>query len=118
MFFIGGLLTLALTLRSSVSEAELRRLHRWNLFVTTPALLLVWGAGVELALQAGWFGSLWLKLKLACVVALSLIHAWQTHRLARGGRGSTATGATQRWLPLLIALLVVAILYLVAAKPI
>jgi putative membrane protein len=116
MLFIGGLLTLAFVLRSAPAAAELRRLRRWNLLVTTPALLLVWGVGFHLAIEAGWLASLWLKLKLGCVVALTLVHAWQTHSLMRAGRGGPMRG-TPGWLPLLIFMLLAAIFFLVATKP-
>ena len=87
---------------------EIRRLRWWNLWITTPALLVVWIAGLHLALEAGWFASLWLQLKLACVAGLSLIHFWQAYRLGHADRDPDLA-AVGGWLPLLISSLVAAI---------
>lgn len=113
MVFLGCLFTVALSLGSTPSGAELRRLRWLNLAVATPALILVWLVGSYLALEAGWFEARWLQLKLVCVAALSLIHAlqsWRVHCRA-AGRGA------QRWMLAASASLVLIIFYLVGAKP-
>jgi putative membrane protein len=117
ILFVGGLLITSLLLRGSPEAGELRRLKKWNRFVTTPALLILWIAGIHLALEAGWFAAFWLRFKLVCVATLTLLHILQSHRLEtwapdmQGGRWAKRA-------PLLVAFLVAAIFYLVAAKPI
>ena len=58
-------------------------LRRWHRAVTTPALALAWACGLWLALQAGWFHSGWLQLKLPFVVALSALHGAASLALRR-----------------------------------
>ena len=81
--FIAGLLAGALVLAALSFQAapELvkeRRLidamRRFNRIVTGPALVIAWICGTWLALQAGWFASHWLQLKLVLVLALSAVH--------------------------------------------
>jgi len=120
ILFVGGLFLAGLTLRGAIAGkqaaparmAELRRMRRWNLWVTTPALLVVWWAGATLATEGGWFASRWLEIKLACVAGMTLIHLLQSWRLHR---------REERGMPLSMlataAALLVLILYLVGAKP-
>ena len=63
-----------------------------------------------MASQAGWFAWRWLQLKLACVILLTLLHAYQSWRLHRGG-------SVPRWPLAAATALVAGILYLVGAKP-
>ena len=49
----------------------------WDQWLTTPAMLLVWGLGLTLALSQGWFFSHWLQVKLVFVLALSALHGVQ-----------------------------------------
>jgi putative membrane protein len=100
----------------SASRSERLRLARWNSLVTTPALVAVWAAGLYLATRGGWFPALWLQLKLACVFMLSILHAFQTLRLRKLTLGRPAS-AMPGWVPLLAALFVLTIIYLVSAKP-
>jgi uncharacterized membrane protein len=81
--FIAGLVAGALVLAALSFQAvpdliKERRLidaaRRANRIVTGPALVLAWICGTWLALQAGWFASHWLQLKLAIVLGLSAVH--------------------------------------------
>jgi uncharacterized membrane protein len=117
MLFAGGLFLAALMMPSGTEpdpkrETEVRRLRRWNGWVTTPALVIVWAAGTAMAVEAGWFAARWLHLKLACVLLLTLLHGIQSWRLHRR-RPPRRT----RWPVAAASILLVAILYLVGAKP-
>ena len=120
MLFAGGLFLAGLTLRGALNgsqpsparSAELRRMRRWNLWGTTPALLIVWWAGATLASEGGWFHSPWLHVKLACVAGMSLIHIFQSWRLHRDpGKGLAVSTLWSAGALLALTL------YLVGAKP-
>jgi protoporphyrinogen IX oxidase len=94
--FIAGLLAGALVLAALSFQAapdlvKERRLidamRRLNRIVTGPALVIAWICGTWLALQAGWFASHWLQLKLVLVLALSAVHG----NLSAGLRRACAT---------------------------
>jgi protoporphyrinogen IX oxidase len=81
--FIAGLLAGALVLAALSFQAapDLVKEHRLidavrrlNRIVTGSALVVAWVCGIWLALQAGWFASHWLQLKLVLVLALSAMH--------------------------------------------
>ena len=98
-------------------QAELRRLRRWNRFVTTPAMVLAWAFGLALAAAGGWFVATWLQVKVALVIVLSTIHGMQSAKLRRlGTEGRTLRRPTLRP-ALLIVLLVAGILAMVTVKP-
>ena len=95
--------------------AGLRGLHRQ---VTTPALLVAWACGVWLALQAGWFHSGWLHVKLVLVLALSALHGLASAALRRASGPAPAVPA-RAWaaaLPLALGA-IVAVLWLALLKP-
>ncbi len=76
--------------RADIAAAQnlrmLDAIRRWDRRVTLPAMLLVWGLGLTMAMQAGWFSSRWLMIKLAIVAALAALHgvlSGQLHRLDR-----------------------------------
>ncbi len=89
--FAAGLLSNALVLqivRSNMPVDTMRSrvvsvARRWDRRATTPALALLWAAGIALAIEGRWFGHLWLTLKLVVVVALSGLHGMQSGRLRR-----------------------------------
>lgn len=94
--------------------AELRRLRRLDLALTTPALAAAWAAGLTLATEGGWFGQRWLTAKIALAAALTGLHLIQSRRLRR----LDVHGARAGWAaPVPAGLLVTAIVALVAAKP-
>jgi protoporphyrinogen IX oxidase len=60
-------------------------IRRWDRCVTLPAMLVAWGLGIVMAIQAGWFGSPWLTIKLAIVGALAALHGLLSGMLRRLG---------------------------------
>jgi putative membrane protein len=128
--FIAGLLAAALVLTALSYQAasdlvKARRLVaamcRWHLGVTTPALLLAWGCGAWLALQAGWFASGWLQVKLVLVIALSALHGLLSAALRRASAPAPAAPRVpaQAWrvAPALALASVTAIVWLALMKP-
>ena len=98
-------------------QAVLRRLRRWNRFVTTPAMVLVWVFGLALAAAGGWFVATWLQAKMALVIVLSAIHGMQSAKLRRLRiEGRTLRRPTLRP-ALVIVLLVAGIVAMVTMKP-
>lgn len=125
--FVAGLLAAALLLAalSTHDAAQLarerrlvvamRRLHR---AVTTPALVIAWACGVWLALQAGWFHSDWMHVKLALVLALSALHGVLSAALRRASMDAPAPPARAwRLIPLLALGAIVAVAWLALLKP-
>ena len=80
--WVGGMLAVAIALvAASGSPGEiagrsalLASVRTWDQRVTTPAMLLVWIAGLALALTGDWFPQPWLLLKLSVVLLLSALH--------------------------------------------
>jgi len=127
LVFVAGLLAASLVLAalSAHDAAQLarerrlvdavRRLHR---IVTGPALVLAWACGVWLAMQAGWFHSGWLHVKLALVLALSALHGALSGALRRASADAPAPPARAwRALPLLALAAIVAVAGLALLKP-
>ncbi|VXB76182.1 conserved membrane hypothetical protein [Luteimonas sp. 9C] len=80
---VGSGIAMALhdVLDSPNARSLLASLRSWNRWVTTPALLAAMGAGLTIALQAGWLAMSWLRVKLLLVLALVLLHGWLSHML-------------------------------------
>ena len=119
MTFVGGVLSVAVFLRAvGPGHADLvRKVHRWDQRVTTPAMLLVWALGLSLALMGGWFRDGWLIAKLVFVVALSGVHGVQSAKLRRLAGSLAAPPASGLVAPLIVSS-VIAIAVLVIVKPI
>ncbi len=125
--FAAGLLAAALVLatlsfQAAPDLAKERRLiagvRRWHRSVTTTALVLAWLCGLWLALQAGWFASTWLHVKLVLVIALSALHGLLAASLGRAGAAVPAVPARAwRLTPVLALLAVVAVVWLALMKP-
>ena len=125
--FVAGLLAAALVLAalSTHDAAQLARERRligamrgWHRKVTTPSLLLAWGLGVWLAVQAGWFHSGWLHVKLALVLALSALHGVASGALRRASADAGAPPARAwRALPLLALAAIAGVVWLALLKP-
>jgi uncharacterized integral membrane protein (TIGR00701 family) len=90
--WIGGMLILSLVFsvlsgnalsRSSDVSGMVDAVRKWDRNVTTPGMLLTWGLGLAMAMQAGWFGARWLTLKLVLVLALSALHGVQSGVIRR-----------------------------------
>jgi uncharacterized membrane protein len=104
-------------LRTQWSSSDTRNiaimLRHWNTRVTTPAMLIVWGLGLTLAMRGGWSASGWLRLKFICVLALSALHGIQSGTLRRIAAGMPVsqqinTRAATVALTMIIVMLVVA----------
>jgi len=123
--FVGGVLASMVILRpvlgdgtSSLKESGIvRSLHDWHRGVTTPAMLMVWALGIVVALQGGWFTSLWLQAKLALVVVLSAVHGVQSGALRRLAGGSALRMHGLRFSGRLTIVLVAGIAVLAIIKP-
>jgi len=119
----GGLLVAAVTVAAYATKAEaagaaiIEIVGRWDRRVTTPAMLVVWGAGLALAMQGQWFGSLWLTIKLGIVVALSALHGVLAGMLRRLARSEAPTPHWLSHMPPLIVGCAAAIAVLVVVKP-
>ena len=126
---IAGLLGASLVLAAlsfqpaaTLALAKERRLvagvRRWHRMATTPALLLAWGFGLWLALQAGWFHSGWLHAKLVLVLALSGLHGVLSGALRRASVPAPAVPARAwRAAPALALGAIVAVIWLALVKP-
>jgi uncharacterized membrane protein len=124
LLFVGGLISettfLATLPASEALPSDQRRVlcavRAWDQRLTTPAMLLVWGLGLTLALSQGWFSAPWLQAKLVFVVALSALHGIQSGTLRRlaGGAGRIP----KQTVPILVIMIsVVSIAMLAVAKP-
>lgn len=118
----GGLLVAAVTIGAhakaeAAGAAIIEIVSRWDRRVTTPAMLVVWGAGLALAMQGQWFGSLWLTIKLGIVVALSALHGVLAGLLRRLARSETPAPRWSSHVPPLIVGSLTAIAVLVVVKP-
>jgi protoporphyrinogen IX oxidase len=115
MAFAGGVLAVAIVLAANEpSRAVIDQVRRWDSWVTTPAMLLVWGLGLSLALTGQWFAHAWLQAKLVLVVALSGLHGVQSGRLRRLAKGDELTPPRFAALALFC---IVAIAILATGKP-
>lgn len=90
--WMAGMITVPLTLASfgpAGPAPETRvRLRRVFAALCTPAMLVVWVAGLTIATQGGWLGDVWLQIKLTLVIVLSGLHgamSGQLRRVAAGG---------------------------------
>ena len=125
--FIAGLLAAALVMTALSFQAapdlvKERRLidgmRRWHRVVTAPALVVAWGCGIWLALQAGWFHGGWLHVKLVLVLALSALHGVLSASLRRACASVPAVPARAwRVTPALALGAIVAVIWLALMKP-
>ncbi len=125
--WVGGMLVAAVTVAAfSVSPTEtpggaviLDAVRSWDRRVTAPAMFLVWGLGLTLALKGGWFAAPWLILKLVLVLLLSVLHGLLSGTLRRLGRpDSRRAPAFLAYAPTVIVTCVALIVVLVVIKPI
>ncbi len=124
LIFVGGLTAETAFLAVLGQEPNLITDHHravtafriWDRRLTTPALLIVWGLGLTLALSDGWFSAGWLQLKLVFVVALSALHGIQSGTLRRLS-ASSAPPPAQTIMIATLLVSVVAIALLAVAKP-
>jgi protoporphyrinogen IX oxidase len=92
--------------------------RRWDRYVTSPAMLLAWGAGLALAMLGEWFSSPWLIIKLVFVLLLSALYGILSGTLRKLGRSDEPPASFGlRHAPPLIIISVAAIVVLVVVKP-
>jgi protoporphyrinogen IX oxidase len=125
--WIGGMLASSLFMAMLVASspppaaAESRMIgmmRTWDRKVTTPAMLTAWALGMTMAVQAGWFSSRWLMIKLVLVFGLSSLHAMQSGMLRRMARGANRSPSAQwRYAAPAILAAIAAIAVLVVIKP-
>jgi uncharacterized membrane protein len=118
----GGLLATALaTARASGSVSDgslIRGIRRFDTCVTSPAMFVVWGAGLALAMLGQWFPSPWLMVKLGIVVGLSALHGVLAAMLRRlSQHDAPRSAAWLRSAPIAIVASLLSIAVLVIVKP-
>lgn len=92
-----------------------RKLHR---FISTPAMIVTWLAGLYLAWDGGWFTQGWLHGKLLLVLLLSVAHGLQGKWLKEFARDERSRSERFfRMVNEVPALLMVGIVILVVVKP-
>ncbi|MGV8926628.1 MAG: CopD family protein [Ewingella sp.] len=72
--------------------------RQWNRCVTSPAMLLLWIAGIWMIVSYGKFPHAWLLINMVVVVLLSAIHGMLSGELRR--RGDCGAGGDQTVLTL------------------
>jgi uncharacterized membrane protein len=125
---LGGMLLLAFALSLyssspgplSARESDfIRRVRRWDQFVTTPALGLVWILGISLMSIGEWYSSVWLMIKIVPVIILSALHGMESGALRRLSNGTiTQPSVMVRNAIAIIAVCFIIIAVLAVAKPI
>ena len=85
--WFGGTMAAVLAL-SYATPQIIGKFARFDRIVTTPALAVVWLAGITMAVWYNWFNSGWLSTKLPFVLALSAFHGVVSGRLRRARLGS------------------------------
>lgn len=118
LVFVGGMLAVGIVLASAPADPAAgaqtaRAVRRWDQWVTTPAMLLVWALGLALALSAGWLDHAWLQAKLVFVLILSGLHGVQSGRLRRLAAGGGAGGKAPTLLVALVSILCISVLAVV-----
>lgn len=125
IIWIGGMLVMAVVAGWSATQADkastqglLVEVRRWSRKVTTPAMLLLWIAGVVMVVAHGQMPHLWLIVKIVVVVLLSGLHGFLSATLRRMAGGEAVRGAGAiRNATALIVLAVVVIILLAVMRP-
>jgi uncharacterized membrane protein len=104
-------------IRTAQDRSSLAAVRRWNRRVTFPAMLLAWALGIAMAMQAGWFSSPWLMIKLIIVGALAALHGVLSGTLRRLDCGVDHPAAILLYAAPATILGVVMIAILVVTKP-
>ncbi|AUP76738.1 hypothetical protein CWS02_15095 [Enterobacter sp. EA-1] len=98
--WIGGILVMTVVASWSAAQKDLttvsgllRDVRSWSRRVTTPAMLLLWVAGVVMIVAHGQLPHMWLVLKLVLVVLLSGLHGFLSATLRRMAAGEAVKGA-------------------------
>ncbi|WP_282610211.1 CopD family protein [Pelagibius sp. Alg239-R121] len=126
--WIGGMLMLSLAVAALPASASgtpatpspmIEAVARWNRWVTSPAMLLAWGLGITMAVQADWFTAPWLLIKLPIVLGLSAVHGALSGRLRRRtGLAGQETPSLLRFAGPATVVGIVVVAILAVAKPV
>ncbi len=123
--WVGGMLALSVVLAAQRKHAApaggqplLTALYRWDRWITTPALALVWVLGLTLLVLGGWYSAPWLWTKFVIVFVLSGLHGNQSASLRRllAGQRTQLPGSV-RWVPGITLAAITAVALLVILKP-
>jgi uncharacterized membrane protein len=118
---VAGLAVASRLVRAGIQTAQdpylLEAVRRWDRFFTLPAMLLTWALGTAMAMQAGWFSSHWLMIKLTIVGALLALHGVLSGTLRRLARGADRPAAILLYAAPATILGIVMIAILVVTKP-
>jgi len=97
ILWIGGMMAMALVWGAysrSAGEAEsagqralLDTVRKWNRCVTSPAMILLWVAGIVMIVSYGKFPHAWLLIKMVVVLVLSALHGMLSGNLRRRATG-------------------------------
>lgn len=123
VIWLGGIFVMAVIVvawsqsRSAVAKGSsdplLEYARRWNRFVTSPAMILLWAFGIALIVKGDWLLPLWLGIKLAVLVFLSAVHGMLSGALRRLATGEMSTvpllARNAAWLTVLVTIIVVAL---------
>jgi protoporphyrinogen IX oxidase len=125
--WIGGMLVSSLFIAMHVTSSRplaagesrmIEIVRAWDWKVTTPAMLLAWALGMTMAVQAGWFSSRWLMVKLVLVFGLSALHGIQSGMLRQMARGANRSPPTfLRYSAPAVLMAIAAIAILAVVKP-
>lgn len=105
IIWMSGMVALALGLLKPV-KANLEVLSAWDKKVTTPAMALVWVLGLILIYWGGWFGAIWIWVKLAAVLVLSGMHGMLSGQARRMLNNDDLESIQSHAKPVLLAMLV------------
>lgn len=105
IIWMSGMVALALGLLKPV-KANLEVLSAWDKKVTTPAMALVWVLGLILIYWGGWFGAIWIWVKLAAVFVLSGMHGMLSGQARRMLNNDDLESIQSHAKPVLLAMLV------------
>jgi uncharacterized membrane protein len=90
VIWMAGMIFVSVVFRAYAPErppAEVaQKLARSFGYLCTPAMIVVWTAGLFVASSGGWLSSGWMQAKLAGVIILSGLHGAMVGQLRRAGR--------------------------------
>lgn len=123
--WIGGMLMTAMVAQWSLRQNDksttlilLNDVRSWNRRMTSPAMIVLWIAGIAMLVAHGQMPHLWLIIKIVFVVLLSGLHGFLSATLRRLANGETLkrTGALNN-ATLLLVLFTAVITVLAVVRP-
>ena len=123
--WIGGMLMTAMVAKWSLRQNDksttlilLNDVRSWNRRMTSPAMIVLWIAGIAMLVAHGQMPHLWLIIKIVFVVLLSGLHGFLSATLRRLANGETLkrTGALNN-ATLLLVLFTAVITVLAVVRP-